>query len=131
MQRSCHVLLSQENDTSWESWDTTMDAVVHIIGYVLLLEQCLTAARGAVGTLDGVLKGRGGGNGKSIISSERSFSLHPIITLEHRTFIEDRLLNGFLSFHRNFDKCVVSEVRIDPSFINVCFELILSYRRIE
>lgn len=121
MERLCHVLLSQENDTSWELWDTTMDAVLHIIGYVLLLGQCLPAARGAVGTLDGVFKGKGGGNRESIILSERSFSLHPVIALKHRTFIENRLLNGFLSVHRNFDKGVISEVRIDPSLLtNVC-----------
>lgn len=39
--------------------------------------------------------------GISIIP-ERSFLPHPILVLEHREFIEDRLLNGFLPFDHDF-----------------------------
>lgn len=104
IERSFHALLAQENDTSWESWDTIMDTVMHIIGYVLLLEQCLDAARSAVAFNTAFLEAKEKAMGISIISSERRFKLDPVFILEHRDFIKDRLFNGFLPFHHDLDK---------------------------
>lgn len=57
-------------------------------------------------------RGREDAVGISILLSEWSFSLHPTcVILGHREFLEDRLLNGFLSFH-DFGQCVIFKVGI-------------------
>lgn len=55
-----------------------MDMVMHIIGYVLLLEHCPDAARGAVAFNKAFLEAKEKAMGISIMSSERRFFLDPV-----------------------------------------------------
>ena len=75
-----------------------MDTVMHIIGYVLLQGKCLDGTTSVVVTSTAFFdEAKVEAIGTSIMSSERSFFFDSILTLEHREFIEDRLLNDFLS----------------------------------